>query len=249
MRSRSSSADNITHTLAPPTFCGVGSMPSVVTRTSGSKVQRNRPVRASKPRIAPLIEFSLLNLFDVVVTTTVSRTRPAGESSCVPRTVAAGSIASINGRTSTTPPVPKSGHNCPSRASIASRLMSGSGRNSLVAQRASGPTSGSRHCDKPRHLKRPAYGVLLNFGSKTQRSSPVAGSSAKTFVNGVQTMRWPPASSARRIGVAWKSMNIRSLGFSSTAPVRNVHARSSPSTLSRLMKVSGEKRLPPMSPP
>ena len=56
-------------------------------RTSGSKLQRSSPVRASKPRMAPFTDDELLNLLENEDTATTSRTMVGGETSwvsCVP---------------------------------------------------------------------------------------------------------------------------------------------------------------------
>ena len=116
-------------------------------------------------------------------------------------------------------------------------------------QDSPGAAALSTQYSTPRHLKRPARGDLLIFGSMTQRGVPDVGSSAITLPKGSHTTRCPPAAAGSSVGVFWKSMNGFSDGLSLTAPVRYCHASSSVPTFSLVICVSGEKRLPPSSPP
>ena len=155
-RSRSLSADMGTQLLPPPTSIGVGSKPVAASRTSGSKVQRRAPVRASKPRMAPFTELELRNLLANAETATTPLIAVGGDASWVSSTPSAGNVALISVSTLTSPLTPKPAQRLPSRASIAMRRLSAVARNRRWAQAASGAAVSSAQYSTPRHLKRPA---------------------------------------------------------------------------------------------
>ena len=90
-RSRALSTDIGTQLLPPPTFSGVGNdrWPRRAGQVEG---QRSSPVRASKPRIAPLTE-SRWNLFEVDATAITPLMAVGGDRSWVPITPSASTIA------------------------------------------------------------------------------------------------------------------------------------------------------------
>src|SRR3989449_8409435 len=123
----------------------------------------------------------------------------------------------------------------PSRASSANSCDCAVATKMRRRQTAPAGADSSSQVDTPRLAKSPYPTSRLIFGSNTQRSRPVAGSSAITRPSGVP--RYIVPSTTR--GVASKAVGFSVLKRGSVSPVRYVHATARRLTLVRVISEAG----------
>src|SRR2546430_4025113 len=134
---------------------------------------------------------------------------------------------------STMPLRPNPAQDRPSRASSANSCDCAVATN--MRRRQTAGADSSSQVDTPRLAKSPYDTSRLIFGSNTQRSRPVAGSSAITRPSGVP--RYIVPSTTR--GVASKAVDFSVLKRGSVSPVRYVHATARRLTLGRGVSQAG----------
>jgi hypothetical protein len=117
---------------------------------------------------------------------------------------------------STIPSRPKPAHGLPSRASSATSCDWAVAAKMRRRQTASAGASASSQLDTPRLAKSPYSTSRAIFGSYTQRSRPVAGSSAITRPSGVPTYIVPSTTS----GVDSNEVSFSVAKTASASPVR-----------------------------
>src|SRR2546426_7059594 len=140
---------------------------------------------------------------------------------------------------------PNAAQGRPSRASSANSCDCAVATNIRRRQAAPVEADSSSQVETPRLAKSPYLTVRSIFGSNTQRSRPVAGSSAITRPSGVP--RYIVASATS--GVASKAGAFWVLKRGSVSPVRYVHATSSRLTFFRVISDAGLYRVPCASRP
>src|SRR5216110_3625762 len=137
---------------------------------------------------------------------------------------------------STIPLRPNPAQDRPSRASSANSCDCAVATKMRRRQTAPAGADSSSHVDTPRLAKSPYITSRLILGSNTQRSRPVAGSSAITRPSGVPRYIVPSTTS----GVASNAVGLSVLNAAPVSPVRYVQAICSPPTLARVTLAAGE---------
>ncbi len=137
---------------------------------------------------------------------------------------------------STTPARPNPAQGRPSRASSAMSCDCAVATKMRRRHTAAAGAVSSSQVETPRLAKSPYITSRLILGSNTQRSRPVAGSSAITRPRGVPRYIVPSTTS----GVASNAVGLSVLNTAPVSPVRYVQAICSPPTLARVTLAAGE---------
>src|SRR5437667_2571636 len=237
-RSRPASAANTDQALAAPPFWAMAPRHSLKAGSFGScgigsQVHLMAPVRASEARTSPLAGLGrLLSAIEEPVITSPFTTTGGDVMEYAP-----GSKGEIRRPAfrSTMPLRPNPVQGRPSRASSANSCDCAVATNMRRRQTAPAGADSSSHVDTPRLAKSPYDTSRLIFGSNTQRSRPVAGSSAITRPSGVPRYIVPSTTT----GVASQAVVFSVLKRGSVSPVRYVHATARRLTLVRVISEAG----------
>ena len=201
------------HAFAPPVAANASRVQpsdsgSSASRGIGSNCQRGSPVRASNARTAPLGLSARQNFVlsaDPMIT--MSSMTTGGAENCTSPSFRFGASSQTSGLMSIVPSCPKPAQRSPVSASspISRRSFVPVKIRCLHADPLAATVSSQYATPRQRYLV--SGGPSVTSGSNTQRSRPVAGSSAITRFIDAHSTTDAPAASGSMIGVTFSAMN------------------------------------------